>query len=53
LDYNSFYGLGVIIITIRAQTGPSYVGDDMYWRVEDATEKAKNAKDIHAIGGRY
>jgi hypothetical protein len=53
MDFNSFYGLGVIAITVPSQSQLSYVGDDLYWRDGDATELAKGAKQIAGIAGRF
>ncbi|HWA91069.1 MAG TPA: RNA-binding domain-containing protein [Rhizomicrobium sp.] len=53
IDYNEFYGLGVIIITIPPQKSLSYFGDDVYWRNGDTTEAAKQAKRIAEIAGRF
>jgi hypothetical protein len=53
MDFNSFYGLGVIAITIPAQSALSYVGEDLYWRNGDATEMAKTTKQIAGIAGRF
>jgi hypothetical protein len=44
MDFNSFYGLGVIVITIPPQQTPSYVGDDMYWRNGDSTKALNRAR---------
>jgi hypothetical protein len=32
MDYNSYYGLGIIVISIPSQKELSYVGEDVYWR---------------------
>lgn len=53
IDYNSYYGLGVMIITIPSQKQPSYVDDDMYWRDSDKTKKADGAKQIANIVQRF
>jgi uncharacterized protein DUF262 len=53
MDFNSFYGLGVIVITIPAQTTVSYVGEELYWRDGDATELAATAKQIAGVAGRF
>ena len=53
MDYNSFYGLGVIAISIPPQSELSYVGDDLYWRNGDATELAKGAKQIAGLANRF
>lgn len=53
MDFNSFYGLGVIVITIPPQQALSYVGDDLYWRNGDSTELANGAKQIAGIAARF
>jgi hypothetical protein len=53
LDFNSFYGYGVIAITIPPQTQLSYVGEELYWRNGDSTELAQTAKQIAGIAGRF
>lgn len=53
IDFNSFYGLGVIVITIPSQTELSYVGEELFWRNGDATEAAKTAKQIASIASRF
>ena len=53
MDYNSFYGLGVIVITIPPQRVLSYVGEELYWRNSDATELASTAKQIAGIANRF
>lgn len=53
MDFNSFFGLGVIVITVPPQTELSYVGDEVYWRNGDATELADSAKTIAGIVKRF
>lgn len=53
IDFNAYYGLGVIVISIPEQKEPSYVGDDMYWRDGDCTKLAVGAKQIADIGRRF
>lgn len=53
IDYNSYFGLGIIIITIPAQKELSFVGDDLYWRNGDSTELAKGSKVIAALAQRF
>jgi predicted transcriptional regulator len=53
MDFNSFYGLGVIAISIPPQSEISYVGEELYWRNGDATELAGTAKQIAGIAGRF
>ncbi len=53
IDYNDFFGLGVITITVPPQKEISYVGDDTYFRSGDDTLKAENAKQIASIAKRF
>ncbi len=53
MDFNSFFGLGVIVITVPPQTSPSYVGEEMFWRNGDATEAATTAKQVASIASRF
>jgi hypothetical protein len=53
LDYNSYYDLGVIVISIPPQKELSYIGDDVYWRKGDATEKATSNKEIAMLAKRF
>ena len=52
MDFNEFYGLGVIIITIPPQKELSYVGENVYWRNGDATELAKT-KDVARLARNF
>lgn len=53
IDFNTYYGLGVIVITIPPQKNLSYVGEDLYWRNADSTEIASTAKQIAALAQRF
>ncbi len=53
IDYNSFYGLGIIIISIPPQKEPSYVGEVMYWRSADNTEAVSNMRQGAEIARRF
>jgi hypothetical protein len=53
IDFNSFYGLGIIVITIQPQKELSYVDEEVYWRNGDATELAKSAKQIAGLAQRF
>jgi len=53
IDYHSFYGLGVIVITIQPQKELSYVGEYVYWRISDETTRADTAKDIATLARRF
>jgi Protein of unknown function DUF262/Putative DNA-binding domain len=53
MDYNSFYGLGVIVITIPSQRELAYVGDNVYWREGSSTECATKAPQIARLARRF
>lgn len=53
IDYNSYYGLGVLIISVPPQKAVSYVGEALYWRNMDATESATTPKVIAGIVDRF
>ncbi|MGN4051962.1 GmrSD restriction endonuclease domain-containing protein [Pseudomonas sp. SM4] len=53
MDYNSYFGLGVIVITIKPQQDISYFGGEVYWRDGDETKKAEDAKQVATIAKRF
>jgi hypothetical protein len=53
MDFNSFYGLGIIVVTIPPQKELSYVGEEIYWRNSDSTELAKTPKQIAMLAQRF
>ncbi|NIJ88349.1 hypothetical protein FHR49_001113 [Xanthomonas campestris] len=53
IDFNEYYGLGVIIINVPAQTQASTVGDSMYWRNVDQTTLATSMKMAAEIGAKF
>jgi hypothetical protein len=53
IDFNSFYGLGVIVITIPSQSELSYIGEEVYWRNGDSTERAETPKQIATLAKRF
>jgi hypothetical protein len=53
IDYNEFYGIGMIVITIPPQDDVSFVGESAYFREADSTVLAKDAKRIAAITKRF
>lgn len=53
IDFNSFFGLGVIVISVPSQDELSFVSDEVYWRNGDSTEHAKDAKTIANIAKRF
>jgi len=53
MDYNDYYGLGIIIITVPPQKELSFVGDDVYWREGDQTVKAQTQKAVVDLAKRF
>ncbi|UPT93932.1 DUF262 domain-containing protein [Bradyrhizobium barranii subsp. apii] len=53
VDFNSFYGLGVIVITVPPRETLSYVADQVYWRNGDSTEEALTPRQIATIASRF
>lgn len=53
IDFNEYYGLGVIVISVPPQKGPSFVGDNMYWRDGDNTRLVEGMKQGADIGRRF
>ncbi len=53
IDFNSYFGLGVIIVVIPSQNELSYVDDQVYWREVDTTVLATAPKQIAAIAKRF
>ncbi|NQV86772.1 MAG: DUF262 domain-containing protein [Woeseiaceae bacterium] len=53
IDFNSFYGLGVIVIAIPPQKDLSFVGEELYWRNGDSTEITTNPKQIADLTKRF
>ena len=53
IDYNDYFGLGLIIINIPPQKEISYHGDDIYFRSGDETVKAESTKQIATIAQRF
>src|SRR5262249_28871455 len=53
IDFNDFYGLGIIVMTIPPQKELSYLDDQVYWREADSTCQAEKAQQIAAIAKRF
>ena len=53
IDYNNFYGYGVIVISIPSQAELSFFDDELYWREGDQTVKAVNPKQIASLAKRF
>lgn len=53
VDYNDYYGLGVLVIRVPAQGGLSYVDDSVYVREADETVSVTSAPEIARAAGRF
>ena len=53
IDFNDFYGLGVIVITVPSQTEMSWLGDLTFRREADNTVQVTAAKEIAALAKRF
>ena len=53
IDYNDYYGLGVLIINVPGQKDPSYLNDKMYTRDVDETKEIKDPQRIAAVCRRF
>ena len=53
IDYNNYYGLGVIVIEILPQKEMAFVGDNVYWRNLDSTELTTDPRKIATIAKRF
>lgn len=53
IDFNSFFGLGLILVTIPPQLELSYVDNAVYWRNGDNTHLATEAKEIAMLAKRF
>ena len=53
MDYNDYYGLGIIVISIPAQSEMSFVDEEVYWRNGDETVKAVSPKTIAELARRF
>ena len=53
IDYNDYYGLGVVVISIPAQDELSFVDGDAYWRRGDETIKAEDAVKVTELNRRF
>jgi len=53
LDFNTFYDLGVLVISIPSQTDISYYGDEVYYRDGDQTKEAEGPRRVAEISKRF
>ncbi len=53
IDFNSYFGLGLIVITVPEQKELCYFNGQIYWRKGDSTTVAAKPQEIVAIAGRF
>jgi predicted HTH transcriptional regulator len=53
IDYNDYYGLGVIVISIPVRTELSFYGDKVYWRDGDETVEAVDPRKVASLARRF
>lgn len=53
IDYNDYYGLGVIVINIPSQSSLSNVDGKIYWRDGDETCEATTVAQGISLGSRF
>jgi hypothetical protein len=53
MNFHDYYGLGLIVIDVPAQGGPSYYDEKLYYRDGDDTVEATAPRQIAAISGRF
>lgn len=53
LGFHDYFGLGVIVISVPAQTELAYVGDELYMRSGDDTVAVSDARAIAGLVSRF
>jgi len=53
IDYNDYFGLGVLVIRVPRQTGVSYVGSSLFTREADETVQVTAAPKVAGIVARF
>jgi hypothetical protein len=53
VDYNDYYGLGVLVLRVPRQNVASFLGDTLYVREGDETKKVESAPLIANVVGRF
>jgi hypothetical protein len=53
IDYNSFYGYGIIVVSVPTQNELSFYNDEVYWREGDQTTKAIKQKQVADLAKRF
>ncbi|WP_026143500.1 GmrSD restriction endonuclease domain-containing protein [Xanthomonas sacchari] len=52
-DFNNYYGLGVIVISVPPQGQISFCDEQVYWRNGDSTERAETPAQIAGVAKRF
>jgi hypothetical protein len=53
LDYNSYFGLGVLIMSIPAQSELTYLGEELFRRDGSNNIRVTGPRDVVALGTRF
>ena len=53
VDFNDFYGMGILVITIPPQKELSYFADHPYLREGDSTKRAQTPKEVALLAQRF
>ncbi|SFE62940.1 Protein of unknown function DUF262 [Actinopolyspora alba] len=53
IDYNEYFGLGVIVIHVPPQGEISFLGEETYWREGDETKRAPTQRNAMALAKRF
>ncbi|SFR84791.1 helix-turn-helix domain-containing protein [Sphingomonas jatrophae] len=53
VDFNSYFGLGIIVISIPSQNELCYLDGNVYWRSADSTELADTPQKIVNVAKRF
>lgn len=53
MDYNDYFGLGVIVIQVPPQKELSFVGEEVFWRDVDETTKANDFRKVSELTKRF
>ncbi len=53
VDYNDYFGLGILVLKVPRQSAASFVGQTMYVREGDDTVEVKSAPDVANVVARF
>lgn len=53
VDYNEYFGLGVLVLRIPRQAAPSFVGETLYVREGDETKQVVSAPEVANVVSRF